>query len=176
MNKMFRKHCVILQVIGVVLFFICYILTMLNVIDPYDKILNGITVFVSGVICLSYYFYIYYKFLYYNYQDESKIISQKSCIFSVVLYFVVCLSTIPLMLLFSGVHLSVGVMFAGAALTIAAKTVIIRLEQSERNRIGYVRNYTYIIYLLTVWKNVVFAGMFLLAVVNIFFPFLDYKP
>lgn len=176
MNKMFRKHCIILQVIGVVLFLVSYMLTMFHVIDPYDRILNGIIVFVSGVICLSYYFYIYYKFLYYNYQDESKVISQKSCVFSIVLYIVIYLVIIPLMLRFSGVHFSVGTMFAGAAVAIAAKTVIIRLKQSENNRIGNIRKYTYIIYLLTTWKNMVFAGMFLLAVVNIFIPFLDYIP
>lgn len=161
-NKKLLTHYCIYNGISVVLFAFTYLLDLFQVITIEDKMINIIIYFIASIICISYYYYIY--------KNHLNVISTTDCGIITVLYILIYFTMIILSFQIQGVHLSICAAFGVVSLEIMVKTIISVLEESDSIRDYNMKKYTHIISLLTLWKNVVFVGMFVYGLLNIFFP------
>lgn len=160
-NKKSLKHICIYLSIGVLFFITTILLNYFEIVDIYNTTLNLIIFVAVAVVSLIYYSYMYQNFI--------SSVTVDNC---------VIMGTITLLILFvqlifafkvDGVHLSILVIWNIGAIAFVVYNIITYLRSIDSIEMSK-KKYTYIISVMKTWINFTYLGMYIFALVNIFFP------
>lgn len=162
MNKKLLLNTFVFQMVGAIVFVITFLLTFFGVISKNNTLVNGMIFAVSAMACLSWYAFVTNKYC--------NSVNIKDCVLLIIISSVLGSPMILIGLKMVGIHLSVTVIWIGAALLIFANSIINILQEKD-DLVDYQnKKYTYIISKLKLWKFFVAFGPYLFGFVNVFIP------
>ena len=158
-------HSVTFKITGTLIYILTGLLTMFNIIDATNIMLNGIIYAISSIVCIS-----YFAFIYYTYMHTSRTATIKDCVIMGAVTIALGVPEFFIGMKTAGVHLSITAPWTTAALSLTVHNIILYLELADEIHDATNKKYSKIISELRTWINGCFFGTFFFGLGNVLFP------
>lgn len=156
LNKKFIRNVGVFQGIGIIAFITTFLMNKLNKINPEDFLQNLMFFIPALLFVVAYYVFIHKTCI--------KNAGSKDWIVIGLITVIFCLPELLLSFTTAGVHFAIASIWGSTLLSVTVYSLINNLSQSQKKD-----TYLSIITILKVWVNFVYVGMFLYALMIVFF-------